>query len=416
MDNQIRIARQPIVDRDNNLYGYELLFRDFNQLPGESADSFISDNQFATSRVVVNALNQFGIQNIDGDHIAFLNSDATFILDDAILNIPADKFFIEILEDVTITDELIERIIFLKEKGYKFALDDATFEDKFLDNFHKALELIDILKIDITLTKPRAVRTGLEKLKQYNFQLLAEKVETKPEFEIYKALGCTLFQGYFFAKPEIKEQTALNPEAKEILSLISILDQDVSQNEIVDAFEKVPQISLQLLRYLNSSSMNLKASITSIKHALGLLGRPPLKNWLLLISFSSGSDTGQVTPLFDLVRTRSVIMGKLAALVNPDKFFTSAASFVGLLSLIDNIFEAPLEDIMNELNLDPDTKLALIAHGGVYGKYLRLVKNLETMDVQTCSELIKELTFTEEEVFDVLMTTYAEMAPSEEKA
>lgn len=416
MDNQIRIARQPIVDRDNNLYGYELLFRDFNQLPGDSAVDFISNNQFATSRVLVNALNQFGIQNIVGDRIAFLNSDATFMLDDSILNIPADKFIIEILENVVITDELIERIIFLKTKGYRFALDDASFEDKFLENFHKALELIDILKIDITLTKPRGVREGLEKLKDYNFKLLAEKVETKSEFEIYKALGCTLFQGYFFAKPEIKEQTGLNPESKDILSLISILDQDVSQDEIVDAFEKVPQVSLQLLRYLNSSSMKLKASITSIKHALALLGRPPLKNWLLLISFSSGGDTGQETPLFNLVRTRSIIMGKLAALINTDKSFTSGASFVGLLSLIDNIFNAPLEVILNELNLDPDTKLALIAHGGVYGHYLKLVENLETMDTKECSELIKRLSFTEEEVYDVLMTTYAEMAPSEEEA
>jgi len=416
MNNLVRIARQPIVDVDNSIYAYELLFRDFDQLPSQSAEDFISDNQFATSRVIVNALNQFGIQNIVGDSIALLNSDASFLMDDSILTIPAKKFVIEILEHVTITPEVIERIKFLKSQDYKFALDDAIFEDEFIESFKELLPFIDIFKIDTMQTTPEKVKIGLEKLGDYDFTILAEKIETQADFEIYKDLGCTLFQGYYFAKPEIKEQATLDPQAKAVLNLISLLDQDVSQDEIADAFERAPQISLQLLRYLNSSDMQFKSQITSIKHALGLVGRPPLKNWLLLISFSGGAGNDRKSALFDLVRTRSIMMGKLAATINPDRLFVSEASFVGLLSLIENVFKVPLEVIMKELNLDPDTRLALVAHGGVYGNYLRLIKNLETMNTTECSELIKKLSFTQEEVYDVLSSTYAEMAPKPDRS
>lgn len=410
MDENVRIARQPIVTADANIYAYELLFRDFNQLPDESAEDIIDDDTFATSRVIVNALNQFGIQNLVGEHIAFLNTDANFLLDDSILSIPPQKFMIEVLEHVKMTDELIKRIIFLKTKGYKFALDDATFEDDFLENFAPLLEHIDVLKLDITLMTPQELEKALPQLKKFSFKLLAEKVETKEDFEIYRDLGCELFQGYFFAKPEIKEQATLDPQAQSVLKLITLLDQDISQETLVSEFEMAPQISLQLLRYLNSAELEMASSIKSITHALALLGKTPLKNWLLLISFSTTANNNLQSPLFELAQFRSLMMGKLAATQNKDKTYISQASFIGLLSLIENIFCVPLELIMSELHLDKEIRLALMKHEGVFGHCLQLVKNIDTMDTQKSMTVLKELGITPETLQSYTLESYTKMS------
>jgi c-di-GMP phosphodiesterase len=410
MSTKVRLARQPIVTANGSTYAYELLFRDFNQLPGQTAEDIIEDNKFATSRVIVNTLNQFGIKNIVGDHIAFLNTDATFLFDDTILTIPAQKFMIEVLEHVIITPELIERIIFLKTKGYRFALDDATFDEAFLKNFDALLEYLDVLKIDISLTTPEEFKQALPKLNQYSFKLLAEKVETKEDFEIYRDLGCDYFQGYFFARPEIKEQATLDPTAQSVLKLINLLTQETPQQLLIDEFELAPSISLQLLRYLNSADLELSTSIKSIQHAIALLGKQPLKSWLLLISFSTSSDISKSSPLFELARFRSIMMTKLASLQCQDKAFISQASFIGLLSLVDNIFHVPLEMIIDELNLDDEVRLALLEHKGIYGQCLQLVINIETMDDTNCKEIVNTLGITQETIQELIVETYTKLS------
>ena len=409
MDNKVRIARQPIVTAKGEIYAYELLFRDFDQLPNQSAEEFISDNHFATSRVIVNALNQFGIQNLVGDHIAFINTDVDFLMDDGIFTIPPHKFIIEVLEHVTITEKVIERIKLLKEKGYCFALDDASFKEDFLDNFEPLLEYIDVLKLDISLITPSEFTKALPRLKKYKFQILAEKVETQEDFHTYEALGCTLFQGYFFAKPEIKEQTTLDAKAHAVLKLLSLLNEETAQTKLISEFEMAPEISLQLLRYLNSSAVGLSTSVKSIPHALTLVGKVPLKSWLLLISFSSSEDAMH-DPLFEMARSRSLMMSHLATACHLDKPSIAEASFIGLLSLLESIFKVPLEVIMNELNLDAKTRLALTSEEGTYGECLHLVKIIENMDLNECKIAVEKLGILPADVQNAIVTTYSKLS------
>ena len=410
MNDKVRIARQPIVNDEGAIYAYELLFRDFDQLPDQSAEEFISDNHFATSRVIVNALNHFGIQNLVGNSIAFLNTDADFLMDDAIMNIPANKFIIEVLEHVEITDTLIERIKFLKTQNYRFALDDAHFKDNFLQSVEPLLEHLDILKLDISLMTPSDFEIALPTLKKYNFQLLAEKVETKEDYERYKKLGCTLFQGYFFAKPEIKEQTTLDAKAQAVIKLLSLLEQETSQAALIGEFEMAPEITLQLLRYLNSADIELACSIKSIPHALSLLGKEPLKSWLLLISFSSGLGNAWHEPLFELARSRSFMMAQFAQACGLDKSAVSEATFIGLLSLIENIFQVPLEHIMNELQLDQNTRAALTDHKGINGSCLRLVKATEKMEMGEFQLAVDSVGISSTKVQEIMIETYAKLS------
>ncbi len=406
MADIIRIARQPILDRKEHIYAYELLFRDMFQSDAQSAESFIIDNQLATARVVVNALNQFGISNLVGDKFVFLNADASFILSDSILNIPAKHFIIEILEHVTVTKELLERLTYLKSMGYRFALDDATFDEAFFENFEPLFELVDIVKLDIVLIKPDAFERIRPVTARYGFELLAEKVETKDDFETYKALGCRYFQGYFFAKPEIKEQATLDTRSSTIVRLITLLDRDMPTQSIVSEFEMEPEISLQLIRYLNSAAIALRSTIKSIQHALVLLGKTPLRNWLLLISFSGEDSDYEHAPLFELALTRSLMMGKLAQTKSNDKNFISQASFVGLLSLVDNIFQIPLEEVTRQLNVDREISAALLNREGFFGKTLELVIAMEVEADESITTLCEDLKISADQLQEITISAY----------
>lgn len=397
MSNEIFIARQPIIDSNENVYAYELLFRDLKQTKIDQKDAPISNND-ATVRVVSNALNQFGIDTLIDDKFAFINADEEFILNDTILSIPHSRFVIEILEHVTITPKLIERIEFLKDKGYTFALDDATFDQAFIDNFSLVFPYIDTLKIDITLTTPEELKKTLPLLQQYDFKLLAEKVETKEDFLAYKTLGCTLFQGYFFAKPEIKKQEALDPKEQSILSLTAMLnDTSTTSKELVEAFEKEPEISLQLVRYLNSASITLSSPIKSIRHAVMMLGKEPLKNWLLLIAFSKGDISNNRSALLLGAQHRAKVMEEVAKLLpKSSRALVAKASFIGLLSLLEALLQTPMTDILKQIYVDDEIKDALLHKSGTLGVCLDIAYAIEYFDVPKAITLAQSISITKE--------------------
>lgn len=409
MASEIFMARQPIVNELGHTYAFELLFRDLTLPPAKSAEDIIVDNRNATARVVVNTLNQFGVKNIVGDSLAFINTDADFLFSDIILNIPKEQFIIEVLEHVKVTPSLVKRIQFLKEKGYNFALDDATFDDEYLESFKPLFPLVDVIKIDITLTSPQEVEQKKQHLQGYDFILLAEKVETKEDFEIYKALGCVLFQGYYFAKPEIKQQTSLDTNQLSIIKLTNMLNDDnCPLKDIVQAFDQEPGISIQLLKFLNSAQFNFKTPIKSVQQIITLMGKAPLRNWMYLLTFTSNKE-GKRPPLLELAVTRSQMIEKIAFLHTKDKKKAAEANFVGMLSLIESIFNLPLATILEELTLDDSVKNAILSHDGILGKYLKIVLALEKFKVDECQELAQEIGISLEEIQTIMYQCYDEI-------
>ena len=206
------IARQPILDIDQEVVAYELLFRD-----GESNSFPNIDPDQATSNILTNNHLTLGLEKVTGDLPAYIN----FHTDSLIRHFPSfldpQNVVIEILEDVEISDELVASVKKLKEKGYRLALDDHDFDSKWAVLF----PYIDIIKVDILAVSMLEISRFTRELANSEITLLAEKVETAQEFEKLKMLGFTLFQGYFFAKPEMLKQKKLTTTKQNILDLIS---------------------------------------------------------------------------------------------------------------------------------------------------------------------------------------------------
>ncbi len=407
MSSHVYIARQPIVTANDSVYGYEILFRSLQE-DGTVSVGF-SDEMIATTRVVVNTLNHIGLHEVVGDGFGFINIDQELLLDDILLSLPKERFVIELLEHITVNDKVLERIKYLKSLGYKLALDDAHCADDFMENFGPILPFMDILKLDVSLIEKSKLEERMQQFKSLSCQLLAEKVETKEDYEYYKKIGCTLFQGYFFAKPDIIKKEALDPAYKKIFKLINLLDQDVEIDEISQAFEESPEVTIQLLRFMNSGALGLSAKIRSIAHAITLLGKRPLKQWLLLIAFSKSHnqfDQSFHSPLLMLAQSRAKLMSELMKKFSKDPNAPHEAALVGVLSLIDVITHTSMEVVLSELHMAEEIESALLKHHGELGTLLNLAKSMETFDIEQANFFLENLNLSHHTLETALLASY----------
>jgi len=405
--NQDRyIARQPIMTVDGKLYGYELLFRSIEN-DGLHRAQFV-DGTVASTNVAVNVLNYIGVQHVVGNDKAFINVDESFLFSEAILSIPKKVFILELLETIVFDYRVIDRIIELKKLGFSFSIDEANSNPNFVEDLKPIFKYIDILRLDADIFDKEKFEKNMEILKEFKFDLLAEKVETQEEFNYFKELGCSYFQGYFFAKPDLMKQKALDPVFKEVFDLINLLDNESSIDDISNAFENSPDITIQLLKFMNSGVLKINTNIRSIKHAIALLGRKPLKQWLFLIAFSKSDNVvdGMHSPVIILAQSRSVLMTQLALTLSSYKVDAHEASLVGILSLVDVITEAPMKDILKELTVSSAIKEALLNQSGKLGELLELTICIETSNMEKSNRILNELNVSNEKLKAAILESY----------
>ncbi len=391
------------------LFAHELLFRDFTENSDNACEQSVQNDLYATSRVAVNVLNQFGINRLAGDKDLFINADERFINGDFITMLPKERFVIEILEDVKIDGRLVSRIRELRDSGYRFAIDDVVFDEDFFGRYGSILPFVEILKIDIRENDVESVKSMIERLGVYRHLLfLAEKVENMQEFRQYKDAGCTLFQGYFFAKPEVREKRSLDPAMQTLLELTGLLSKDSSAPaEIAAAFEGAPDLALQLLQFLNSSHFAFKSPIRSISHAVMMIGKGELLTWLYMLAYANGNISKiEISPLVSLAGFRSKLMRKISKLHADRKELQDMASFTGTLSLADSLFEMPLSDILSEIEVDESIRAALLHRSGILYDYLEIAKSIEIADFKKCIDRARQIGVDMAELENSILESY----------
>lgn len=273
----ILLARQPILDKELNTIAYELLYRDAEgmgpQLP--------FDGTQATAEVLLNAYSSIFQDSRIRTLPAFINFNAEWLYNGNLPALKPDALVLEVLEDVAITEKIVQRLHILSDKGYRIALDDF-FYDK---SWEPALALAKIVKIDIQQLSPVQLIAHVTELKKHQVTLLAEKVETHDEFEYCKKLGFKLFQGYFFCRPQLIEGRTLSCNDLTTLQLITELESEDATAQSLEAIVcKDPELVLRLLKIVNSARFSLSRNISSISEAIIALGVDELKKWVLLIS------------------------------------------------------------------------------------------------------------------------------------
>lgn len=373
-DQTIYLARQPIVDANKELVGFELLFR---ATANNVADA--TDNVFATSTVIANAFTEIGLDQVIGSVDGYLNVDADFLYSEMIEALPASRIVLELLETTIVDERVIARVDELRQRKYRVAIDD--FIGNF-DDFDSLLPSVDLVKIDFEKLDELLVPMIVELLGKHKVTLLAEKVETPEQFRQAKDLGIKLFQGYHFARPEMLSAKRSKPAKLALLRLLALAMDDAETKDIEEEFKHHPSLTVNLLRLVNSAALVRRQVVTSLRHALVLLGRRQLRVWLQLLLYTSDRQNQSLnSPLLQLAATRGKLMEQLAARDGGTQSALKDLAFMtGILSLMDVVLEMPLTDILKELNVPVPVEAALLRREGALGSMLALTEQIEQAD------------------------------------
>lgn len=383
---RIFVGRQPVLDRARRIAGYEILFR----ARADSTCAEFSDQSEAAARVIVNTFMSLGTSAVIGEGDGFVNVSAPILRSDLIEALPAERVVIEVLETVPCSDSTAERCRRLRELGFRLALDDYVPGDP----REPLLPFADIAKVDVARVRPADLAGVVRGLRRRGVTLLAEKVETPEQFRRCFELGFELFQGYFFARPEVLGGASLDPARSVLIELLKKLHGDVETAEIADSFKRHVDLGVKLLQLVNSAAMARPARIDSVEHAVNYVGRRQLTRWMMILLFAGVEAGGFQSPLLQTAAYR----GRLMELLSPEVCAgdtaaqgRDAAFLAGMLSLADAILQRPVEEIVRELCLGDQVAGALLERAGTLGTLLSLVERLEAADfegVERCLDLL----------------------------
>ncbi len=363
--NQVYIARQPIFDARLNVCFYELLYRH-----ADVEQAVIEDGDEATAQLLSNSLIEIGLQRIANHRPVFINLTRNFITGRWPLPLDRQWLGLEVLEDVEIDDEVLAALKRFAAQGYRISLDDFIFKPHLVP----VLQVAQYVKLDVLALGSAGVADQLALLRQFPVKLIAERVETRADFEFYREQGFDYFQGYFMARPHVIVGRQLAANRANVLRLLAAVQNPVVS---VDELERIIRhdvvLSVKLLRYLNSAHFSLSRPFDTVRQAVIYLGLQPLKVWISLVIMSSAE--AQPVELMRLSMVRARMCEQLAAaLGEPDttRYFT-----VGLFSILDALLDLPLQEALQSLPLTPEVTAALLRYEGRLGEVLKVVLDYE---------------------------------------
>ncbi|SFM54760.1 MULTISPECIES: EAL and HDOD domain-containing protein [Rugamonas] len=367
------LGRQPILDRNQALFGYELLFRNAPVGPAN-----ISSDLSATASVIAHAA-QLGMEKVIGDALGFVNVDADVIMSDIFSFLPREKVVLEVVETMKVSQPVLNRMAELVGLGFSFALDDVT-----LDTGHvqALLPLVEYIKMDMRDMPLSTLMKLAPRFKQDNKKLVAEKVETREEFKNCLDLGFDYFQGYYFAKPVIMSGKKLSPSQLAVMELMTLVTSEADNLAVERAIKKDVSLALNLLRLVNTPAVGVRQRIDSLSQAVTILGRRQLQRWLQIMLYAEPAKRGHsMTPLLMLATTRGRLLELLANKLRPSQRNVADVAFtVGIMSLMDTLFGIPMAEILTQIPVNDEVADALMFRGGFFGDLLKLAECIERIE------------------------------------
>jgi EAL and modified HD-GYP domain-containing signal transduction protein len=368
------LGRQPILNREQNLWAYELLFRS-----AKTGPVTIVDDLSATASVIAHA-NELGMDHVIGDRQGFINVDAAVLMSDCVEILPPAKVVLEILETVRASPELLQRIMHLQTLGYRFALDDVIQDSSDVQQF---LPLVDIVKIDIMNMPNPQIESLSIRFRLMKKKILAEKVETQAEFNQCLAFGFDYFQGYYFSKPVVLIGKKVAPSELAVLQLMGLINSEADNAAIERSIKQDASLSLNLLRLVNTPAAGAKSRIDNLGQALSILGRRQLQRWLQILLYAkTGESACMQSPLLQMATTRGKLLELIAQKLQPgNRNAADMAFMVGIMSLMDVLFHMPMTEVLTKVAVAQDVSEALLARKGWYGTMLKLAEYNEHLDL-----------------------------------
>ena len=367
----VAVARQPVLDRDEQVAGYELLYRSTTSAPAAL------DAEGATSKVIVRALADIGLERLVGEKLALVNVTREFLLGVRPLPLPPERVVLELLEGQLVDDELLDVLAELHGCGFRVALDDFRFDA----GWERLMDHADAVKLDIRELWGADLRAAVRRLREWDVTLLAEKVETRAEYDTCRALGFDYFQGYFFAQPLLVEGDAVPTHRVAGLTALARAGAATTFEELERMITQDAGLAYKLVRLANSAFVGARGRVTSVRGALARMGSVNVRRWAMLLSLAGLTDRPQHVLATGLLRARQC---ELLAAPPAD---AASAFTAGLFSVLDALLGAPMPELLAGLPFDARMSGAILDHAGPEGELLAAVLAYERGDFDAVRDL-----------------------------
>lgn len=373
------IARQAILDRNRTTIGYELLFRDShkNKFPE-------IDQDVASSKLIIQNHLLGDIHSISMGKLAFINFTEKCLVNKYPLMFDKKAIIIELVGHKTPTERLLKIIKFYHEKGYKLALTEYDLDEK----WDVLFPYISIIKVNIELINPKRLHKVIERLKEHDVKLAAEKVETNFQVQALAEVGFNYYQGFFYHEPEIVEGQTLAPIKTQMLNLISeTFHSPLDFDNIATIISHDVNLTVGLLKMVNNVATSTRVEVTSLKQAAAYLGEDKLKQFVTILALSK-----LTTDKTDEISKQALITAKLMTSLAKESVFkeiSDSAFITGLLSAIEVVLSMPINEIIKTMPLAEPIEKALVDHSGLLGELLDLTTKYITGNGENINQLIE---------------------------
>jgi EAL and modified HD-GYP domain-containing signal transduction protein len=365
----VHVGRQPIFNRAGDVVAYELLFRG-------SVDAVEAGRQdtYATSHVMVNAFTEFGIGEVVGDRLCFINLTVEFLTGELALPFGPEQVVLEVLETVTIDDQVIAGITGLAAAGYRIALDDFVWGS----GHERLLGLASYVKLDLLdgdLSRLDEIVTACRR--HPGLQIVAERLETDDQLRLADRYGMELRQGYALSRPQVLTATSISPSRLRRLELLGALSApDANLESILSIIAGDPALSLRVLRASNSAAAGSASRVSSVRQAVVLVGLAQIRRWAMLMVIDDVAEATEDQMITALARAR--LCENVAEVLEVP---VEAAFMAGLISGVAALLSLSHTAMTEQLPLSGEVTAALVDGSGPIGQVLRVVDAYEGGDL-----------------------------------
>ncbi len=368
---ELLIARQPIYNRTQHVYGYELLYQ-----PGKDSKLISDSDDALASQVVLEALTEIGIDNLVGQRSALVRLNRGFIIGKYPLPLPENRLLVEVPIDVGADAEVVDGIQFLVKQGYTIVLGDYVYSEATLP----LLALANIVKLDVQAMREEQLRYHVSALQEHpHLKLLADNIDIPDDYEVCRELGFNYFQGLFFSRPKLVRRTRMPSNQLVLMRLLAEVQRpDVNIPKLETMISQDVGLSYKLLRHINSAFFSLPKPVESIQKAVVFLGTKVIQKWTTLLVLSRVEDKPAELMVMALVRAKMCeILAKAVKYKHEDSCFT-----VGLLSVLEALLDMPMEKVLAMLTLTDEVNQALLQFEGVPGQLFKVALHYESGEWQ----------------------------------
>lgn len=360
MLEDVTLVRQPILDRNQHIQGYELLLHPLHPDNKPNMDTLKA----------VHAT--YDLPTLVGESRLFLPANQV-VLDEQLVGLCPNphKLVIEVTADVANSVEQLRMLKVLRQHGVTLALKDYQPGGAHA----KVAAACQLIKIDTKSTTPDMMQQMVKTLHESSARVIADQVNNEEEFEFLRTLGFDYFQGFFFTNPIILHGKKLSANKLNLLQLMAKVNNDNTEfQDLVDIISHDVALSHKLLTAINHPQHNLPIKVTSIADAIRYMGLKRLKLWISMVLMAEVDDKPQALLVTSLVRARfcELLAEHSSHQGEKDSFF-----LVGLFSTLGAFFNLPQSEVLDELPIADDLKMAMVDFEGRYGRALWLAKQLE---------------------------------------